>query len=129
VTLSVISRPTSAIAKLSTIINIRKYRRFHERHHFIPMAMEVYSARGHDMDRFIRECVHLFHDRRLGGHLSLSFCIQFLRQHISIAFQGALTFAIERKITLASDVCSKPPINIRSHDLHVGDTRGACGRH
>jgi hypothetical protein len=26
---------------------------------------------------------------------------------------------------LASDVCSKPPITIRSHDLHAGDIRRA----
>jgi hypothetical protein len=25
------------------------------------------------------------------------------------------------------DACSKPPITIRSHDLHVGDIRGAVG--
>jgi hypothetical protein len=38
------------------------------------MAMEVHSALRHIMDYFI-ECVHLFHDRWLRGHLSLSFCI------------------------------------------------------
>jgi len=38
---SVISQPTCAIAKFSAIINIYKYRRLHEGHHFIPMALEV----------------------------------------------------------------------------------------
>jgi hypothetical protein len=77
--LSVISQPVSAVAKLSTIVKIYKYKRFHEGHHFIPMAMEVHGAPKCDMDRFIRERACLFHNRRLGGHLSLSFCIQFFR--------------------------------------------------
>ncbi len=66
-----------------------------------------------------------FHDRRLRGHLS--FCIQFFRQRVSIALQRALAFAIERKIALVSDVCSKPPIIIRSHDLHADDIRRVVG--
>jgi hypothetical protein len=49
--------------KFSTIPNIRKYRGLHERHYFIPMAMEVHGAPGHDMDRFIKECACFFHDR------------------------------------------------------------------
>jgi hypothetical protein len=28
---------------------------------------------------------------------------------------------------LASDVCSRPPIIIKSHDLHARDIRGAMG--
>jgi hypothetical protein len=28
---------------------------------------------------------------------------------------------------LASDVCSRPPIIIRFHDLHAGDIKGAVG--
>jgi len=55
------------------------------------------------------------------------FFIQFLRQHVTIAFQQAFTFAIERKIALASDVCFRPPITIKSHDLHVGDIRRDVG--
>jgi hypothetical protein len=46
---------------------------------------------------------------------------------VSIAFQCALTFAIEKKITLVGDVCFKPPITIKFHNLHVGDIRGAVG--
>jgi hypothetical protein len=63
----------------------------------------------------------------LGGHLSLSFCIQFFKQRVSIALQCALTFAIERKIMLVGDACSRPPITIKFHDLHAGDIRGAMG--
>jgi len=37
------------------------------------MAMEVHGALGHDIDCFIGECACFFHDRRSGGHLSLSF--------------------------------------------------------
>jgi hypothetical protein len=63
--------------KLSAIVKIRTYRKLHEGHHFIPIAMEVHDAPGRDMDCFIMECVRLFHDRQSRGHLSLSFCIQF----------------------------------------------------
>jgi hypothetical protein len=41
---SVISRPTSAAAKLSAIIKICKYRRLHERHHFILVAMDAWCT-------------------------------------------------------------------------------------
>ncbi len=36
--LSVFSRLASAIAKLNTIVEICKYRKLHERHHFISMG-------------------------------------------------------------------------------------------
>jgi len=77
--LNVIIPPIGATAKLNTIAKIRKYRGLQEGHHFIPMAMEVHGAPKHDMDRFIREFVHLFHDRRSKGHLSFTFCIQFFK--------------------------------------------------
>jgi hypothetical protein len=76
---NVISRLASAAAKLSTIAKICKYRRLHEGHHFIPMAMEVHNAFKHDMDHFIKEHAHLFHDRQSRGHLSLFFCIYFFK--------------------------------------------------
>ncbi len=60
---SVISQPIDAIMDLSAIVKIHKYRGFHEGHHFIPMAMEVHGAPYCNMDRFIRECVCLFHSR------------------------------------------------------------------
>jgi len=53
---NVISQPTSAVGKLSTITKIRKYKGLHEGHHFIPMAMEVHNTARHDMDCFTREC-------------------------------------------------------------------------
>jgi hypothetical protein len=58
---NVINRPPSATAKFNTIVKIYKYKGLHERHHFILMAMEVHGIPQHDMDRFIRECAHLFH--------------------------------------------------------------------
>jgi hypothetical protein len=73
--INLISQPISVVAKLSAIAKICKYRRFHERHHFILMAMEVHKSFRHDMNCFIRESICLFHDRELKGHLSLSFCI------------------------------------------------------
>jgi len=126
VVLTFIIQPTNAVAKFNAIVKICKYRGFHEGHHFILIAMEVHNAFERDMDRFIREWAHLFHDRQLGGNLSLSFCIQFFKQHVGIAFQHALASTIEGKM-LVGDVCSRPPITIRSHDLHVGNIRGAMG--
>jgi hypothetical protein len=32
------------VAKLNTIAKIRKYKGFHEGHHFIPMAMELHNT-------------------------------------------------------------------------------------
>jgi hypothetical protein len=46
---------------------------------------------------------------------------------VSIALQHALTSTIERKIVLASVACSKPPITIKSHDLHAGNIRKVVG--
>jgi hypothetical protein len=57
----------------------------------------------------------------------LFFCIQFFKQCVSIALQHALAFAIERKIELVGDVSSRPPIIIRSHNLHASDIRGVVG--
>ncbi len=57
----------------------------------------------------------------------LFFCIQFFKQHVSIALQHALASEIERKIVLASDACSRPPNTIRSHNLHVDDIRKVVG--
>ncbi len=74
------------------------------------MTMEVHDAPKRDMDRFFKECAHLLHDRLSKGHLSLSFCIQIFRQHVSITFQHVLTFIIKRKILLANDACFKPPL-------------------
>jgi hypothetical protein len=121
---NVINWLASAIVEVNAIARIYKYKMLHEGHHFISMAMEVHGALRHDMDCFIRECACIFHDRWLWGHLFLSFCIQIFKQRVSIAFQHTLTFAIEKKIALVRDVCSRSPIIIKSHDLYVGDIRG-----
>ncbi len=75
---SVISQPTSAVVELNAIIKIYKYKRFHERHYFIPMAMKVHDTLEYDMDCFIRECARLFHNRKSKGHLSFFFAFNFL---------------------------------------------------
>jgi hypothetical protein len=49
--------------ELNTIIEIFKYRKLHEGHHFISMAMEVDGAPKHNTDHFIKECAYLFHYR------------------------------------------------------------------
>jgi hypothetical protein len=46
---------------------------------------------------------------------------------VNIILQCALTSAIKKKIALVGDVCSRPPIIFRYHDLHVGDIRKAMG--
>jgi len=76
---SVISQLASVVVELNAIIKIHKYKGFHERHHFILMAMEVHGAPRHDMDCFIRECAHIFYDKWLEGHFSLYFCIKFFK--------------------------------------------------
>jgi hypothetical protein len=124
---NVISQLANATIKLSIIVKIRQYRGLHEGHHFIPMAMEVHDIFEHDIDHFIKECAHLFHNRRFEGHLSLSFCIQLFKWCVSIVFQSALTSTIKRKIALATNVYFRPPITIRSHDLHLHNFREAMG--
>jgi len=79
--------------------------------------MEVHNAIECDMDRFIKECARLFHNKQLRGHLSLFFCIHFFKQCVSIVLQDALASTIERKIALASDACSRSPTTIRSHNF------------
>jgi hypothetical protein len=108
--LSVISWPVGAIAELNAITKICKYKGLQEGHHFILMAMEVHCALECDMDCFIKECARFFHDRWSKGHLSLYFCIQFFKTCVSIVLQRALTSITKRKIALAIDVCSRPPL-------------------
>jgi hypothetical protein len=127
VIISVISQLASVNAKLKTIVKIHKYRWLCERQHFILMVTEVHNAPRHDMDRFFRECACFFHDKQSRGHLSLSFCIQFFKQHVSIAFQCALAFTIEGKIALAGNVYSKPPITSKFHDLHASNIKRVVG--
>jgi hypothetical protein len=81
------SKLVDAIVKPNAIVKIHKYKVLHERHHFIPTTVEVHGALGHDMYRVIKECVHFFYDKQLGGHLSLSFCIQIFRQCVNIILQ------------------------------------------
>jgi hypothetical protein len=38
-----------------------------------------------------------------------------------------LAFAIKKKIVLVGGVCFRPPITVKSHDLHAGEIRGAMG--
>jgi len=57
----------------------------------------------------------------------LSFCIKFFKQRVNIAFQCALTSLVKRKIAWASDVCFRPLITIKCHNLHACDIRGAMG--
>jgi hypothetical protein len=124
---SVINQPIGVAMKFNTIVKIHKYKGFHDGHHFILMAMEVHNTLGCDMDCFIKEYVCLFHDRWLGGHLSLSFYINFFKQLVNVVFQCVLAFAIKRNIVLVGNVCSRPPITIRYHDLHVSDIRKVVG--
>jgi hypothetical protein len=58
--INVIGQLTNALAKVSVIAKIHKYRGFHEGHHFILMAMKIHNTLGHDMDHFIKELFILF---------------------------------------------------------------------
>jgi hypothetical protein len=68
------------------LLKFAKYKGLHEKHHFIPMAMEVHGASDCDMDRFIREYAHFFHDRRLKNHLFLSFAFNFSNNVLILPF-------------------------------------------
>jgi hypothetical protein len=57
----------------------------------------------------------------------LFFLPSFFKVACSIDFQCVLAYVIERKIVLASDDCSRPPIIIKSHDLRARDIRGPMG--
>jgi hypothetical protein len=120
-----INQRAHAIAELNTIVKICESRRIHEGHHFISMAMEVHGTPGHDMDHFIKESACLFYNKQSRYHLSLYFCIQFFKQHVSIALQHALTSAMEKKIALVGDACYRPPI--KYYNLHANDIRGVVG--
>jgi hypothetical protein len=50
------------------------------------MAIEVHNAPGHDMDHFIKECAHLFHDRRSWGHLIFFFAFNFSSNVLVLPF-------------------------------------------
>jgi hypothetical protein len=54
VVLNVINPSKGVTTKFSAIVKIHKYKRLHDRHYFIPMAMEVHGAPRCDMDRFIK---------------------------------------------------------------------------
>jgi hypothetical protein len=41
---NVISQLAGVVAKLSAIVKIRKYKNFHEGHHFILVVMEMHNA-------------------------------------------------------------------------------------
>jgi hypothetical protein len=58
--MSVMNQLTCIVVELSAITKIQKYKRFHERHHFILIAMKVHNAPMCDMDCFIKECACLF---------------------------------------------------------------------
>ncbi len=60
---SIINQPIGAPTKLNAITKIRKYRRLHDGHHFISMAMEAHGTPKCDMDHFIKECARFFHNR------------------------------------------------------------------
>jgi hypothetical protein len=120
---NVINPPRGATVEFSSIAKTCKYKGLHEGHHFILMVTEVHDTPKRDMDHFIKECVLLFHDRRLRYHLSLSFYIQFFKQHVSITLQCFLTSIIERKIVLVGDVSFRSLITFRSHNLHEGNIK------
>jgi len=63
----------------------------------------------------------------IGRSFILVFLHSIFKQCVNIVIQHALTSIIERKIVLTSDVCSRPPITIKSHNLHASDIRKAIG--
>jgi hypothetical protein len=68
-----------------------------------------------------------FVNRQSQAHLSLYFHIQFFKQCVNIVLQHALASTIDRKIALAKDTCFRPPISIKSCNLHAGNIRKVVG--
>jgi hypothetical protein len=91
------------------------------------MAMEVYDTLDVIWIVSLGSVFVFFHDRQLWCHLFNFFCIQFFKQRVSITLERALAFTIERKIALVGDVCSRPPITIKSHDFHSDNIREVVG--
>ncbi len=125
--MNVISQQVGATLEFNTIAKVCKYKRLHERHHFILMVMEVHGKPRCDMECFIRERLFfsMINDREV-----ICFCLfafEFFKQHVNIVLQHVLAFAIEMNIALVGDTCSRPPITVRSHDLHVSDIIGVMG--
>ncbi len=83
---SIISRSSYVVVELRTIVKIRKYKRFHEGHHFIPMvAMKctthlcvtwIVSSRN----------VLVFSTINDQGVIYPFFCIQILKQGVKLVF-------------------------------------------
>jgi hypothetical protein len=121
----VLVKGATIVTKFNVIVKIHKYIGLHEKHHFILMVKEVYGVLLCDMVHFIN--AYFFHNKRLGSHLSLSFCIRFFTQRVDIDFQHVLTFAIKKNIVLMGDACFKPPIFNKSHNLHASDIRKGFG--
>jgi hypothetical protein len=123
--LNVISQLASVATKLNIITKICKYRGFHEGHHFILMAMEVHLGVIWVISSRNVPIFFTINNQKVNYIYLFAF---FLRQYVNIVFQHALASTVERKIVLAGDVCSTPPIIISSHDLHVGDIRRVVGQ-
>ncbi len=71
---------------------------------------------------------HLFHDRQSEDHLSFFiFAFNFLSDVLVLLFNVLQLLLQNRKIVQVGDVCFRPPIVIRIHDLHASDIRGNMG--
>ncbi len=88
------------------------------KYHFILMAMEVHNMFRHDMDCFIRECVHLFHDKQSRGYLSLSLLHLIFQAMCQYCFSACFNLCYRKKDCIGGRYFSKPPMTIRSHDLY-----------
>jgi len=97
--MNVINQPKNVVAKFNAIAKIHKYRRIHERHHFISMAMEVHGALWHDVNHFIKECACLFHNRESKEIIYFCFLKFNFLKNILILFFSMFNLYIERKIS------------------------------
>jgi hypothetical protein len=124
---NVISQLASAFAKLNAITKICKYKGVNEGHPFILMAMEVHNTPKCDMDRFIRELFVIFTINNQNLIYLYLFAFNFSSNVLILLFNVLLASTINRKIALAGNVCSRPPITIKSHHLHAGDIKRVVG--
>ncbi len=122
---NVINWLIGVIAKFNAIVKICKYRKFHERHHFIPMAMEMHDTPECDKDHFIKECVHLSHDRWSRSHLSFFFAFSFSSRMLVLFFNMIWPLLYKERLLWWEMFFLDLLLLLNLMILLVGDIRGA----
>ncbi len=120
---NVISRPTSAITKFNAIVKFASIESFMRG---IILFQWPWRCTVHLTVIWIVSSENVFVCSMINNHKLIYPCL-FAFSFSNNALQHALSSNTTRKIALARNTCSKPPIFIKSCNLHVGNIRGAVG--